>query len=719
MEPLKNMGDFLVACDAGGTMTDIVLIDKEGKFTVGKAGTTPHNESIGFWEGLNDAFSYLKIDFMESPDHFCPSIVFSRYTGTAMLNSLINRKGNKVGLLVTKGFEDMLLTGRGKQAIAGYTIPRIFHIVYRKHNEPLVPKKFIWGITERVDLFGKVIIPLYEHEVVEAAKELMKDEIDTLAICFLQSFRNNAHEKQAAAIARQVFEKAGKDIPVFISSEIASAIREVSRCNSTVIQAYAAEPSRKQLLQIENKLKSSGFKYELQTVLSYGNICNIRHEKLYETLVSGPVGGIMGAQYLGKYLREYNIVTSDMGGTSFDVGRITNGIVTLNREPEIQRMWVNLPMIDINSIGAGTGTYIHIDPESNRIRLGPDSAGSSPGPVSYDQGNETPTIMDCDLLLGILNPDYYLGGKMKLNKEKAYWIFKEKIADKLGGNVHEVAEWIINVLNAQMREHIKMAVMVGHDPSEYILMSFGGAGPMHLSGYADVNEWKGVLTTPFAAAFSAYGCACMDYALRLQKNVAVVIPYKANEAAKIQVGTTLNQAWEELETRAKEEMKKEGVSPEQISFSYIAYMSYLGQLDDVAVPSPVGRFISGTDINSLVAEFENIYGKIYTLLGKLPEAGYSINEVAIVASTPSVKPVLSKYPLTGKNPSKAFKGTRQVFNGGKWQEAMLYEMGELEPGNVVEGIAIVEAPNTTLFIPPKLKIEVDEYKCLWLKLMEV
>ncbi len=268
------------------------------------------------------------------------------------------------------------------------------------------------------------------------------------------------------------------------------------------------------MLRIEEKLKGLEYAHSLKTVLGYGGIANIRYPRLFECAMSGPVGGLMGAKYLSSVIGEENIVCSDVGGTSFDAGAITAGVLPIDREPGFQDMYVNVPMLGIISIGAGTGTYIRLDPQTGRLKLGPDSAGGTPGPTFMEAGNTTPTINDANLLLGILNEDNYLGGKVKVNKQVSYDLFKEKIADPLGQDVYVAAETCMELLNVMMREHLVRSVMVGHDIRDYVLLGYGGGGPLHLLGYASDLPWKAVVTVPHAGAFSAWGGACMDYSFR-------------------------------------------------------------------------------------------------------------------------------------------------------------------------------------------------------------
>lgn len=708
------MSRYLVACDAGGTMTDVIVVDEKGQFVIGKAATTPDDESVGFMESFRDSLSYW--DGAGDGREISANAETAIYTGTSMLNALINLSGLKTGLLVTRGFEDVIVQGRGSQTFIGYEWSEITHMQYRKHRQPLVPRKLTRGATERIDMFGQPVIPLYEHEVEQGVRELLAEGIESLAILFLNSFINPSHEAKAGEIARRVMKEEGREVPLVLSSEVAPVQREVSRANATVIQAYATEPAREQLLGVESKLAEQGYDKSLKTVLCYGGVTNIRYPRLFETVMSGPVGGIMGGYHLAKTIGLENLVCSDMGGTSFDAGCITAGILPINREPPFMQMYVNVPMLDIRSIGAGTGTYIRLDPESNRIKLGPDSAGGTPGPVFQESGNETPTIGDCDLLLGIINPDYYLGGRVKVNKEKALSVFEEKVAGPLGLDPYTAAEQCVNLVNVMMREHLVRSLMLGYDIRDYVLMGYGGAGPMHLVGYASDYPWKGVATMGHAAAFSAWGGACMDYAHRRHKSVAAMIPYGADAAAKEFAAQTVTGAWEQLEAELLEELQSEGFKKEQISLRQIAYMRYYGQLEDVEVESPTPRLASAEDVDRLVERFEDVFTKMFTLAGKPPFATHLVSEVSVIAQVDTLKPLVVKHELEGKEPPKqASKGKRQVYENGKWHEAQLYEMEELRPGNEIRGLAVVEHPATTLYVPGGWKARIDEHEVYWLE----
>jgi N-methylhydantoinase A len=633
-----------------------------------------------------------------------------------MLNVLLTRTGQKVGVIVTGGDEDILIHERSKQIYAGFGYADRLHKVGHYHNEPaLVPRKLVKGVTERLNPFGEEIIPLYEHEAEHAVEALLERGVDSIVVCLYYSYLDASHEKLVAEIAKAVMKKKGVDIPVYLSSDIAPIVREVSRLNSTLLQAYAAEPGRKQLIKIDQRLQESGYSYPLQIILASGSVANIHYPRLHEAAFSGPVGGILGAQYLSKFLDLPNIVCTDVGGTSYDVGLIMGGQPMIEREVELAHHIFNLPTVVMDSIGTGTGMYLRVDP-MKRLHMGPESTGADPGPVCYDKGNDIPTIMDCALLSGIINPEYYLGGKVKLNKEKAYRAVKKQCADPMGIGVYDFAEGIYDLVCATFKEQIRTVLAVrGFSPSDYYVFGYGGAGPMYLAGYTAGLPFKGVMTVPFAAAFSSFGCAAVDYVHRYQKSTLAAVPYEADDDFKLIIGSILNSGWEELEEKAINDLEREGFNKEDVDLKQVAYIRYGQQIDDLEVISPVKRINTPEDMDRLIEAFEDIYTKVFTEGAKYPEWGYTILEQGIIATAPKVKPNIRKYPLEGKKPAKeAFKGEREVFQKGKWVLARLFEMDMLNPGNEIVGPAVVEAPSTTLFLPKGRRINMDEHRVIWM-----
>jgi len=693
--------------DAGGTMTDTILVDENGSFSVGKAATTPQNESLGFIESADDAAGHWNLTNRE----VFPQLAVILYSGTGMLNTLLTRTGRQVGLIVTRGMEDAVLMGRGLQAWAGYSYSDRLHAVTHNHPEPLVPRRRIRGVTERIDQFGQEVIPVYEHEAMMATKMLLAQQVESICICCLFSYINPAHEQQIARIVKQVLEQREADIPILLSSEVRPVIREQSRLNSLLIEAFAASKGRYQLMEIQESAAGHGFRNDVQTVLSYGGLANIRYPRLHETMISGPVGGVLGAKYVGDIIGSESIVVTDMGGTSFDMGVVTRGHVPIDNEPTLDRFKLNLPTIALDTIGAGAGTIIKVDPLTKKISLGPESAGSMPGPVAFDQGGTAPTVCDCDVVLGRLNPNYFLGGKVKLNADKSRRVLQERVADVLGVDVYECAEGICTMLEVEARDAILRLVSArGVDPSEYCLMVYGGSGPLHMAGYSHNLGFKDILTFPWAAAFSAFGCTTVDYAHRYARSVQLDVPPEASADRRGDLGRSINETWEQLERTATAEMVAEGHDRARVAFQPFAMIRYTGQLEDVDVISPVRRMREGCDLTRLLDAFDDLYERINKRVSRYGEAGHTITELGLTARVEKVKPKLVRRPLASRRPNpEAFKGTRSMYCSGRWHEAGLWEMDLLEPGNRVAGPAIVEHPATTLVIPPGDRVWVDEW----------
>ncbi|QVQ50059.1 hydantoinase/oxoprolinase family protein [Spiractinospora alimapuensis] len=691
-------------------MTDTLLVDEYGRFAVGKAPTTPHNESEGFLESAEDAAGYFGMSSREAFE----ALAVVLYSGTGMLNTLLSRTGRRVGLLVTKGMEDMVLMGRGLQAWADYSYQDRLHAVTHAHPEPLIPRNLVRGVTERIDQFGTEIAPVYEHEVVNGVEDMLAKGVEAICICTMFSYVDDAHERQIAEIAQQVIADHKADVDVYLSSAVRSVIREQSRLNSVILEAYAAGRSRQQLLGVEEVAHSQGFRYGVQTVLSYGGLAGVRYPRLHETMISGPVGGILGAKYVGDVIGSDSIIVSDMGGTSFDISAITRGTIPIDDEPTLARFKLNLPTIAMDTIGAGAGTIIKVDPLTKKVSLGPESAGSDPGPVAFGKGGTEPTVCDCDVVMGRLNPDNFLGGKVRLDVEAAKKVIKEKVADPLGIDLYEAAEGMANILEESAKDAMRQMISArAVDPAEYTLMSYGGSGPLHMAEYSRGMGFKNILTFPFAAAFSAFGCATADYLRRYSRSVQLTIPPNADAAHRADVVEQANRVWSALKENAVREMVEEGHEAGKVEIQLFAMTRYTGQLEDVEVPLTIQEFSSDADLDTLVEEFDRLYASINRAVAQYREAGHTITELGLISKVDKIKPQLVKQELGSAQPdAEASKGTRQMYYFKEWHEAALWEMDLLRPGNVVEGPAVVEHPATTLVIPPGDRVWVDEWTIL-------
>ncbi|RUU61103.1 hydantoinase/oxoprolinase family protein [Mesorhizobium sp. M2C.T.Ca.TU.002.02.1.1] len=700
---------IVIGIDAGGTMTDTILVDQDGHFKIGKSATTPKNEAEGFLASAEDAADAWGISLQD----LFSGVNVVLYSGTGMLNTLLSRTGRKLGLITTKGLEDMILMGRGLQAWADYSYADRLHAVTHHHPDPLVPRRRTHGVTERIDQFGDVILPLYEHEVHAAAKKLIADKVEAICIMTIFSHVNPAHEKRIAEICREEIAAAGADVLVYTSHEVRPVIREQSRLNSVLIEAYATSRGRRQLKGIEDVSKKYGFRYGVQTLLSFGGLTSIDHPRLHETMISGPIGGILGAAYVGKLIGNDSLICSDMGGTSFDMGVITRGQTRIENEPLMDRFKLNVPTLHLDTIGAGAGMILKVDPLTKKVSLGPESAGSDPGPICFAKGGAEPTIADCDAILGRLNPHYFLGGKVVLQVEKARKAFEEKCARVLGVGVEEAAEGMIDMLEADANNALRRVISgQGIHPSEFTLLSYGGSGPLHLAGCSKGIGFKDIITFQFAAAFSAFGCTTADFMRRHSVSTQIDIGARASDDELQAFGAKVTGVWDDLTKAAVEEMVADGHALSKIKTVPFLMMRYTGQLEDVEVMAPLSAVRSADDMRKVVAEFEAVYAKVNHRVSRYGEAGFSITELGLIATADKVKPMLVKRPLGKSDPASAHKGGREAYIGGRWHKANLYEMDLLQPGHEVIGPAIIEHPATTLVVHPQDRVHVDEWTLL-------
>lgn len=696
----------VLAIDAGGTMTDTFIVDAKGDFVVGKAQSTPENESIGFVRSCEDALYYWNLTMKEA----FGDIVTGIYSGTAMVNRLLERKGTKLGLIVTMGTEDNLRMERGVQTYANYSYSDRLHVVTHMHHPALVPLERIKGVRGRIDLFGHEAIPLYEQEVENAVKDLMDLDVEAIGVCLLFSWRNPSHELRVKDIAQKAFSELGREVPLFLSVEYYPLMGDFARLNTTVVEAYAASPSRRQLGLIQDKIREKGGEFKLRIMAGHGGTVGIGARELSKTLVSGPIGGVIGARYLAEKLDINNSICSDIGGTSFDLAVITGKDYHTTINPAINYYLLNIPMIELNSVGSGTGSFVRIDPTYQRLTIGPDSAGARIGVSWPESGVDTVSITDCNVVLGLLNPDYFLGGQVRLDVERAHRAIEEQIASKLGMDVYEAAAGVVELMESQLRNYVEASVYgKGYSPSNFTLISYGGGGPLHVAGYTDKLGFENVLVPSWAAGFSAFGCACAEFEYRSDVQVNIPLASDADERAKQDVVDSLSQAYEVMKDDILKQFEGEGIDRDQILFRTYVRMQYQGQLRDLEV-GPI-KLTEAGDVDRLVTEFEEVYARVYARAAQSPELGYFITLAILRGLVEVEKPRLPMIPKAGQKPvAEAFKGERQVYWKGQWTSAKIWDMERLQGYNVIEGLAIVEAPATTLVVPPSWKAELDQYR---------
>ena len=706
-----------MAFDTGGTMSDTLIVSEKGAFVVGKAQTTPENESEGILNSIRDALEYWDTD-IESSGGSLEALV---YSGTAMVNRLLERQGNSnIGVIVNAGFEDLLRLGRALQCWIWLDYGGRLHAREHEHPEPLIPRKQIKGVRGRINFWGDELIPLYKQDVERVVNELLDMGVDSICVCLLCSYMNASHELQVRMIAEKIMKEKGIEIPVILSSEHNPVRGETPRLNALVIEQYAAEPSRKQLIGIAETMKSKNIPAPLRILTLYGGTISPYHKTLIPTMVSGPIGGLIGTQFIAKEYGITNLVSSDVGGTSFDVGLVMERYVPTKWESSLGRFILNVPAIALDSIGAGTGMYVRYNKVSGRLEFGPESAGYKIGVCNEESGVETVTMTDCSLILGYLNPEYFLGGKVLLNKDRAYKYIEDQIAEPLNADPYDTARGALDLIEINMKIHLNGMIQgLGFRPENYTLISFGGGGPLHVAGYSKELNFQNILIPEWAPAFSAFGCACADHSYRHEKTVDMVMPPDGSMNAF--VASILNSTWAELKKNIAKEFESEGRDPNEMIFKPTLRVQYFGMFDDLEVQSPAQELTVGLspdtqiydspELREITKRYDDLFEQIFKRGTKSPELGYHITKCIGTGIVPVPKPKLPDHELGAEKPhDDASKGTRDIYWDNKWHEALLWEMSLINSGNIIQGPAIIEAPATTLVVPPGYRVKLDKHR---------
>ena len=699
---------YIIGIDTGGTFTDVVAVTSKGEVFADKAPTTPKE----FSQGVMDAVGELAKGMGMSPNDLLKRCLMFKHGTTVATNALINRVGSKTGLITTKGFEDTTLIMRAIGRVAGLSEDEIKHQAAATKPEPLVPRKLIKGVTERIDFRGNVVIPINVKEAREAIRSLVEDDkVEAIAVNFLFSFINPEHEKKIRQLLEEMYPK--KDLYLSFASELTPVVREYARSNTVIINSFLGKTVDKYISGLNTKLANAGYAHPLLIMQANGGIVHKEEMSPVGTLSSGPAGGMLASKYMADILGHKNVITSDMGGTSFDVGLIVDGFWRYAREPVVERFHLSWPMIEIESIGAGGGTISKVDPASGRLMVGPSSAGADPGPVCYNMGGTDPTISDVNVVLGYLNPDYFWSGRRKLDKKAAEKAIREKIAVPLKMDVIEAAAGIYDIINAHMSDLIKKQVArAGHVPEEFVIYSFGGAGPLHAAAYGEEIGAQKVYIFPTSAVFSAFGVASADIVHTYTFSYRYAMPVEPD---------VINKRLNEIKKFLLEKLVREGVNPKDVEYRQTFYMRYRRQLNELDVPVPAKTY-SAKDIQKIMADFDKRYEEVYGEGTAYREAGTELISITIDAVARAVKPIIKEFAAGGKSSKAALKGQRQVYFGGKTKKFVntnLYDYRKLKPNNVVEGPAIIETPITTIVVPPEKVASVDKYGDVLIDVSEV
>jgi N-methylhydantoinase A len=686
---------LLVGVDIGGTFTDCVVLDRRGRITATKCPSTPENFAEGMLAALRLTAERLGLSF----EAFCRSVAVLTHGTTVGTNALLQRKGARVGLITTRGHEDAIHIMRGSRGVTARDIRKVVHFPESRKPDPIVPKRLIEGVSERVDCFGEVVVPLNETEAEQAIKRLVDQGVEAIGVCFLWSFKYPRHELRVKEMLRDLAPR------VFASCSVDLAPKwgEYERITATALNAYIGPVMAKYLGNLDRRLKTSGYAQPLQITQCAGGSISV--DKAMEspllTLDSGPVSGVTGTQYLGRLMGCPNIITTDMGGTSFDVGIIFGGEPAYSFVSNVAQYEYFLPKVDIQAIGSGGGSLARVDHASKTLQVGPESAGADPGPACYGKGGTVATVTDADVVLGTINPDNFLGGRIKLDRQRAVAAVQE-VANALKLSLMEAASGIVRIAEFKMSDIIrKTTVEKGFDPRDFVLFAFGGAGPAHAGVFAyELGVQKVIVPQKeIASSWCAFGAASADI-LHVYEQVDI-------QASPFDVAR-LNRILQALEKKANAQLEHDGIAAQRRRFHFSLDMRHRGQINEVEVALPERRVKDAFE-QTLRRRFAARYEQLYGRGSSYGEARQEIVTLRLRASAATPRPRLAKIAKRARIGARAALGKRSIY----WAELKraaqtpVYDGALLVPGNRIAGPAIVETTDTTAVVHPGRRLEVD------------
>ncbi len=670
---------YRIAVDTGGTFTDIALLkEKEGRVKVEKVSSTPQNPALAVMRGIKKIMEKEKIE----PS----SLTYLLHGTTVATNALLELKGATTSLLTTRGFEDVLEIGR-------QTRPSLYDSSFQK-PPPVVPRDLRFEVSERTLYDGSISQELRFEELEDIIKEIEEKQVESVAICFIHSYRNPRHEE----LVKEVLARELPHLFVSCSADVLPEFREYERMSTVCINAYVMPAIKRYLEYLEEELRKEGIRSTLYIMQSNGGIITsgVAREQSARTLLSGPAGGVIAGLHLAKNIKNKNIITMDMGGTSLDVSLIYQGDPRYSTESYIGGYPLKLPMIEIHTIGAGGGSIARLD-QGGALKVGPESAGAFPGPAGYGKGGTEPTVTDANLILGRINPSFLLGGEMEIHLDKAREAVEEKLARPLNITVEEAAEGILKVVNANMVRGIRVvSVEKGFDPREFSLVAFGGAGPLHAPDLARELGIKEVILPPNPGINSALGMLAAD--VRRDYVLTRIMQEKVID------GYALEELFDEMKEEALEELRREGFDPDIISFVRSADLRYPRQAYEINVSLSEER-LTKDDIKEMVQAYHQLHRQFYGYNREESSIELVNLRLAAVGKMKSLK--LEENELQGVDPSRAFLTYRSVYFEGGYVKTPVYQRDKLEAGNEIQGPAVIEQLDSTLIVFPQEKARVD------------
>ena len=671
-----------IGVDSGGTFTDVCLFDEDsGKVEIWKVSSTPDDPSRGITTGV--------VEGLDQVGKTAKDLSFLGHGTTVATNALIELRGVKTGLIVSDGFRDLLEIGRQKR-------PNLYDMNAEK-PEQLVSRDLRREVPERMKYDGTVDVPLDEAALRAGLRALAGQDIKSLAVCFLYGFLNTEHED----FAKRVIAEELPDVFVSTSHDVAPEFREFERLSTTVVNAYLGPVMQRYIRRLKENLAEIGLEIAPQLTQSNGGVIGFdtAANLPVRTVLSGPSTGVVAAQAIGKMSGFDNIITFDVGGTSSDVALLQNGVCQLTGEADVHGYPIKAPMLDIHTVGAGGGSIANVD-SGGLLKVGPRSAGAHPGPVCYGLGSTEPTVTDANIVLQTLNPVEILGGRMKVRRDLAVESV-QRLADKLGLGVMETAQGIISVVTANMAKAIRViSVQRGHDPRDYALMAFGGAGPLHAARLARELDMGKVIVPLTPGTLCALGLLLTD--LRADFAISRLLPLDDSALASIDAG------FADLMGQATAWFDAEDIAADSRVMTRTADMRYMGQNYELSVAVPAGPITSAT-FKALEEGFEAAHRQRFGFVAE----GEQIQLVTLRLEAAGVvnKAQFKPQPEEGPDASAAQIATRDVYmaEAADFLSCAVYAREKLRPGNVIQGPAIVEQMDTTTVILPDMTGIVDSY----------
>lgn len=705
MATSENPRRFSVAVDIGGTFTDCAAVDLDGKTFVGKVPTTEEDPSIGFFGAIEHAATVAGL----SLDEMLQQTRRLAHATTVGLNAVVTRSGVRVGLLATHGHGDALWIMENSGRVTGASVEEMLDYAKSTIPVPLLSKADVVEIRGRIDFAGDVIVPLDEDDVTQAAERLLDQDVDAIAIAFIWGHANPVHEKRARELVEQVLERRGVDRFVTCSHEVAPRVGEYARSASTVMNAYIGPLLRAYVTRIVEQAGERGYTGEVLFGNAEGGLIDADTVKLrpISTLQSGPVGGTVACGTLGTEMDFPNILATDMGGTSLDVSIVQGGAFQLTDEAIFERQRLNFRKVAVESIGAGGGSIAWLD-EAGGLRVGPQSAGSHPGPACYGRGGTEPTVSDADLLLGILNPDHRLAGDVALDMAAAERAIKT-VADPLGMTPIECAAGIVEIADNKMESLVRrVALQGGNDPREFVLWAFGGAAGMHAGLYGrGLGIEKIVIPmNDLASVWSAYGMAMAGETRTFEVPLFDSFPFNLGAVEK-----AFAQITEQAQAYVDKIIGPDSALSREVTFVRTADLKFSLQEFEVETAFPDGPFDHAA-AEQLVANFERTYEQRYGEGSGYRDAGVALTVLRLRVEISWDRPPIFR-PKAGENGGRVVERSseRPVF----WRETggmvttPAYDGRDLLAGDAMEGPAIVEYPDTTVAVRPGQHLAVDDF----------